>query len=144
MKMVVAMLVGVSDAHLLFSIFILMSNGVIFNYVHEQMNARALASNGGYPQVNQSFHMSFVPLLCTWIVILNYHANSDNVPEHVTATLILMIIFDILFVALFVLQWRQINVFSDYAFGEFCFILLSFTSKTFLAWISYGAAMTGY
>jgi hypothetical protein len=147
MKMVVAMLVGVSDAHLLFSIFILMSNGAIFNYVHEQMNARALASKGEYDQWNQSFHMSFVPLLCTWIVILNYYANIDEdaVPGHyIKATVILMIIFDVIFVALFVLQWRQINVFSDYAFGEFCFILLSFTSKTFLAWISYGAASTGY
>ena len=142
MKMVVAMLVGVSDAHLLFSIFVLVSNGVIFNFVHEQLNARARCD--GYQQVNTGFYMSFVPLLCTWIVILAYYAAAQDVPNHVGTTMILMILFDIIFILLFVLQWRQYNVFEDYAFGEFCFILLSFTRKTFLAWISYGAATTGY
>jgi hypothetical protein len=147
MKMVIAILAGVSDAHLLFSIFVLVSNGVIFNFVHEQLNAKARCD--GYQQVNTSFYMSFVPLLCTWIVILVYQAGASSsdtttVPKYVGATIILMLLFDIIFILLFILQWRQYNVFEDYAFGEFCFILLSFTRKTFLAWISYGAATTGY
>jgi hypothetical protein len=146
MKMVIALLAGVSDAHLLFSIFVLVSNGVIFNFVHEQLNAKARCD--GYQQVNTSFYMSFVPLLCTWIVILAYYSggnrSDDNAPKHVGTTMILMLLFDIIFIVLFLLQWRQYNVFEDYAFGEFCFILLSFTRKTFLAWISYGAATTGY
>ena len=45
MKMVIAQIAGVSDAHILFCIFILTNCGILFASFHEPLNSRARASS---------------------------------------------------------------------------------------------------
>lgn len=165
MKMVIGQIAGISDAHVLFCIFVLTNCGILFASFHEPLNSRARASSimatnirlaGGKVNkddtkakdvvvYNQNFlglYISFVPLIVTWFIIFAYYTKTAAVetPTYVGTTIVVLLMLDIVFVLIFALQWYQINVFKDYVMGEFCFILLNFTAKTFLAWLAYGAA----
>ena len=82
--------------------------------------------------------------MLVWGVIFSYFFTAANLDQtsgtQVPAIVIALFFLDLCFPVCFCLQWKKIGVFEDYMKGEFGFILLSFTSKTFLAWIALAAA----
>jgi hypothetical protein len=141
MRAQVAMIAGVTDLHLLFCIWALSACCINFGRVHEPLNSRALVQ--GTPQKLIGLYLSFACHFCSWAIIFCYFVTGiarGDPPGYVGTILVSLFLLDGCFAVNFVLQWFKIGYFKDYLFGEFAFIMLSFTAKTFLAWISYGAA----
>ena len=61
-------------------------------------------------------------------------------PPFVTLAVVSLFLLDLCFPICFYLQWKQIGAFRDYMVGEAGFIALSFTAKTFLAWVTLAGA----
>lgn len=144
MRMHIAQVAGVTDAHILFLIFVMTHVALYFPAVHEMMNAKARAD--GYLQNWTPFFMGTVPHVASWGVIFFYFfsgLNRGDPPGFVVTIVVSLFFLDMSFPTCFVLQWRKVGVFQDYLVGEFGFIMLSFTTKTFLAWITLAGA-NGY
>ena len=142
MRVSVSQIVGMTDLHLLISQFFLTTGMVLLGACHELVNARARA-DGGYKQNWMPFWAACALEAVSWALIfwyLHHGTLSGSNPNYVMPIAITMFFFDISFAILFWLQWQSIGIFKDFLFGEFCYIMLSFTAKTFLAWIVYGTA----
>lgn len=139
MRVMIAQLSGVTDIHLLFSIFCLSATTMLLGGCHESINAKARAD--GFKQNWFAFLVSWIPHLASWAIILCYFFTSvsrADPPAFVWAIIFILFILDGTFALLFWLQWAKIGRFSDYVTGEIGFIILSFTAKTLLAWMNYG------
>ena len=148
MRVQVAQIAGVSDKHLLISIFFLSSCCILFGMIHEPLNARALAEYGEHEFNFFGLWFSFIPHLVTWSIIYCYFItglmNGEEPPGYVGTILFALFVLDGSFAVNFICQWKRIgSYYKDYVFGEFIFIMLSFTAKTFLAWITYGSVNSG-
>lgn len=144
MRMHIAQVAGVTDAHILFLIFTMTHVALYFPALHEKMNAKARAD--GYEQNWTAFYCGTVPHMASWGVIFFYFfsgLNRGDPPGFVVTIVMSLFVLDMSFPTCFVLQWRKVGIFQDYLVGEFGFIMLSFTTKTFLAWITLAGA-NGY
>lgn len=141
MRVMIAQLSGVTDLHSLFMIFILTATTMVLGSCHESINAVARAD--GYRQNWYPFITAWIPHLASWSVIFCYFfvaVSRSNPPGFVWAIVFVLFFLDGTFALLFYMQWGKIWIFRDYVKGEIGFILLSFTSKTLLAWINYVSA----
>ena len=142
MRVSVSQIVGMTDLHLLICQFFLTTGTVMLGASHELINARARA-DGGYKQNWMPYWVACVLQIVSWGLIFWYMSHGNSVgsnPNYVMPIVITMFFFDGSFAILFALQWLSVGIFKDFVFGEFCFIMMSFTAKTFLAWIVYGTA----
>lgn len=143
MRVMIAQLSGITDIHLLFSLFILSATTMVLGSAHESVNAKARADSDSLKQQNWfPFASAWLPHLASWAVIYCYFftnvSRNGDAPNFVYAIIIVLFILDGTFALLFYLQWAKIGRFSDYVTGEKGFIVLSFTAKTLLAWLNYG------
>jgi Heliorhodopsin len=139
MRVMIAQLSGVTDVHILFGIFCLAATTMILGACHESVNAKARAD--GYRQNWFPFLVAWVPHLASWSIIFCYFLVSvsrGDPPGFVWAIVFILFTLDATFAVLFYLQWAKLYGYSDYVKGEIGFIILSFTSKTLLAWLNYG------
>lgn len=139
MRVMIAQLSGVTDIHLLFSIFCLAATTMILGWAHESVNAKARAD--GFKQNWFAFNAAFIPHLASWAVIFCYFfvsVSKADPPAFVWAIVFILFILDGTFALLFYLQWAMKGRFKDYVKGEIGFIVLSFTAKTLLAWLNFG------
>lgn len=145
MRVMIAQLSGVTDLHLLFTIFILTATTMLLLACHESINAKARADHdrslNWFP-----FAAAWIPHMASWVVIGSYffYAVYQNDPP----TLIWVIIFvmfalDTTHFLMFYCQWSNSGpaIFGDYIAHEKMLILFSITSKTALTWIYYGEGM---
>lgn len=138
MRVMIAQLSGVTDIHILFSIFVLTATTMILGWAHESVNARARAED-----IQQNwfpFITAWLPHMASWAIIFCYFfvgVSRGDPPAFVWAIVFILFVLDGTFALLFWLQWRKVGRFEDYATGEIGFILLSFTSKSALAWINF-------
>ena len=148
MRVQVAQIAGVTDKHLLICIFFLSSCCILFGMIHESLNARALSQPDDYEFNFFGLWFAFIPHLVTWAIIYCYFITGlmrgSEPPGYVGTILFALFVLDGSFAVNFILQWKRIgSYYKDYVFGEFIFIMLSFTAKTFLAWITYGSVNSG-
>lgn len=139
MRVMIAQLSGVTDVHLLFSIFVMAAITMLLGSVHESINAKARAD--GYKQNWFAFYVSWIPHMASWAIIYCYFFTSlrrADPPGFVYAIVFILFVLDGTFALLFWLQWAKIGRFKNYTTGEKGFIILSFTAKALLAWINYG------
>ena len=139
MRVMIAQLSGVTDIHLLFSIFTLAAMTMIGGWMHEIFNAKARAD--GYPQNWFPFLTAFIPHMASWAIIFCYFfvsVSRGDPPGFVYSIVFILFVLDGTFALLFWLQWAKIWRFENYVYGEKSFIILSFTAKALLAWINYG------
>jgi hypothetical protein len=144
MRMHIAQVAGITDAHILFLIYAITHVALYFPALHEKLNAKARAD--GYEQNWTAFYCGTVPHMASWGVVFFYFfsgLNRGDPPGFVVAIVFSLFVLDMSFPICFVLQWKKIGIFQDYLVGEFGFIMLSFTTKTFLAWITLAGA-NGY
>lgn len=134
----IAQLSGVTDVQSLFMIFILTAITMVLGSCHESVNAVARAD--GYRQNWFPFLAAWIPHLASWSVIFCYFfvgVTRASAPAFVWAIVFILFILDGTFALLFYMQWGKKWIFRNYVNGEIGFIMLSFTSKTLLAWINY-------
>ena len=139
MRVMIAQLSGVTDIHILFSIFCLAATTMILGWAHESLNAKARAD--GLTQNWFAFNAAFIPHLASWAIIFCYFfvsVSKADPPAFVWAIVIILFILDGTFALLFYLQWARKGRFKDYVKGEIGFIVLSFTAKSLLAWLNFG------
>ena len=148
MRVMIAQLSGVTDIHLLFSIFMASATTMVLGGCHESVNAKARADSDSIKQQNwYPFLVSFIPHFSSWAIIYCYFftgVSRADAPAFVYAIVIVLFILDGPFALLFYLQWAKIGLFQDYVTGEKGFIVLSFTAKTLLAWLNYVSSTKAY
>lgn len=139
MRVMIAQLSGITDIHLLFTIYALCALTMLLGGIHESMNAKARADNlkqNWYP-----FIVSWIAHFSSWLPIVNYFfvaVKRGDPPNFVWSIIFILFFLDGTFAVLFSLQWLKVWKFKDYVFSEKGFIILSFTAKALLAWINYG------
>lgn len=137
MKVIIAQECGITDLHLLICIFVLMAISVQAAATHENVNAKARSENRA--QNWRPFFVGWIGHLTNWGIMYNYLSvyNRDGGDLGPVIWLVIwMFLLDTSFAVTFTLQWAQIGPYKNYVLGEKTFILLSFTSKTVLIWIS--------
>ncbi|GKY96580.1 hypothetical protein MPSEU_000617600 [Mayamaea pseudoterrestris] len=142
MHLMIAQLAGITDVHLLVTIFVLKALAMNLASLHEVINAKARAD--GLKQNWRSFYLAWVAQLTCWIIVFNYFGVSASQTEQQTFLWVIMILCFILdnsFAVCFFLQWTRTPPCDDYATGEKMFIVLSFTAKTLLAWVAFGGVV---
>ena len=148
MRVMIAQLSGITDIHLLFSIFLASATTMILGGCHESVNAKARADGNSIKQQNWfPFIAAFLPHLSSWAIIACYFftaVSRGDAPAFVYAIIFILFILDGVFALLFYLQWAKIGRFQDYVTGEKGFIVLSFTAKALLAWINYVSTWMSY
>ncbi|KAL7561545.1 hypothetical protein ACA910_007006 [Epithemia clementina (nom. ined.)] len=138
MKVIIAQQVGITDVQLLVCLFILMVVSVQCAATHEAVNAKARSENRR--QYWRAFFTGWIGHLSIWAILFNYYtvytSRGGDGAGTVWVSLVLQFILDSSFAILFTLQWKKIGFGKDYVLGEKGFLLLSFTAKTLLAWLS--------
>ncbi|KAG7336850.1 hypothetical protein IV203_012674 [Nitzschia inconspicua] len=130
----IAQVAGVTDVYTLVLSFFLTQAMVLFGLLHERMNAKNRAD--GYVQDYTAFWASCVMHLASWAVIFAYFIEGMSRVDNALALglVLTLFLFELTFPVVFVLQWCKIGPFEDYLVGEFTYCLLSFTTKTLIAW----------
>jgi ABC-type spermidine/putrescine transport system permease subunit I len=134
MRVHIAQVAGVTDLYTLILTFFLGHAAIMFPLMYEKMNAKNRAD--GYVQDTSPFWMGFLCHAASWAVVFAYFASGSTEEGRSLAIALVLTLFilELTFPAAFVLQWGKVGPFKDYMIGEFTFCLLSFTTKTFLAW----------
>lgn len=131
MHVMIAMLCGVCDVHLLVAIFGLTMTTMTFGYMQERTHDPDL----------KPFWLGCVPHVFNWAIIASYffHGVAESKPPVFVWTIIFFIFsLDASFAINQYLQQKEIGKWSDYEYGEVGFIVLSLVSKQLLAWVNYG------
>jgi hypothetical protein len=137
MHIMIALLCGITDVHLLACIFGLTAITMVFGSELERSNA----FYQGSPQQKSMrlFWLGCLPWLIGWGIIASYFIhNVQEAPAFVYAILIGIFALDASFALNSYLQQQEIGKWKNYYYGEVGFIILSFTSKSLLAWINFG------
>jgi len=137
MRILVGILSGVTDMHMMFLQFGLTACTMIFGLVFELENKELRLSGNVKWYI---YWLGFIPHFFSWIVILGYFFYSLSIgdpPAFVYAIIFIIFILDLTFAIILGLQWQGKKCFRPYVNGEIAFIILSFTSKNLLAWINF-------
>jgi hypothetical protein len=137
MRVMIAILSGISDIHTLVLIFGLTATTMFFGLAFELEN-----SNRPLGHVRWSnFWFGFIPHMFAWAVIFSYFfvgvSRSGDAPAFVWCIIIILFALDLTFAIVLFFQWRGRGCWYKYVNGEIGFIILSLTSKQLLAWLNF-------
>lgn len=113
MRVMVAQLVGITDVHLLFCIFVLTALMIQTGAAHESVNAKARADS-----LKQNWHPYRLALIAhssVWFIIFNYFGVSVQrgyEEGFIWAIVVIIFILDCSFALLFTMQWLKIGPFQ--------------------------------
>jgi Heliorhodopsin len=140
MRIHIAQVAGVTDVFCVILIFMLTQSAMFLVMLHEVINAKNRAD--GYKQNWLPVICAMIPNFSTWGVIFAfYKADMAQFESQTTAAIIIVLfVLECTFPLIFFLQWMKVGIFKDYLMGEFGFIVMSFTTKTFLAWVTLAGA----
>ncbi len=137
MRILVGILSGVTDMHMMVLQFGLTACTMIFGLVFELENSDLRLSGNVKWYL---YWLGFIPHFFSWSIVLGYFFYSlskGDPPAFVYAIIIVIFILDLSFAVILGLQWGGKRCFRPYVNGEIAFIVLSFTSKNLLAWINF-------
>jgi len=137
MHVLISQLVGITDVHTLVCMFFISGSMIHFGTMHESMNAKARAD--GYAQNWFPFWASCVMHVAMWAIMLSYYqARMETAKSPGLLSVVIFVVFflEAIYALVFYLIWAKIGRFADFMFGEHFYIILSFTAKTFLAWVT--------
>lgn len=130
----VSLLCGIYDVHILFLIGGLTAVTMLFGLFAEETRK---------PSV---FLAGFFPYLFGWVVIACYFfysvSKSNDVPDFVWSIFFIITILDLSFAVLMGLNIYEQRAFRDFRFTEVGYVVLSLTSKQFLAWMNFYGSKT--
>jgi hypothetical protein len=134
MHVMIAMLCGVCDVHLLLGIFGLTMTTMTFGYLQERTHDPEL----------RPFWLGCVPHVFNWAIIASYffHGVAEYKPPMFVWSIIFFIFsLDATFAVNQYLQQKKLWKWQEYEYGELWFIGLSLVSKQLLAWVNYGGTL---
>jgi hypothetical protein len=137
MRVLVGVLSGVNDLHMMFLQFGLTATTMLFGLAFELEN-RELRLSGRVRWY--LYWLGFIPHFFSWSIVLGYFFYSLSIgdpPAFVYAIIGVIFVLDLSFAVVLGLQWQGKCCFRPYVNGEIAFIILSFTSKNLLAWINF-------
>ncbi|MDO9496401.1 MAG: heliorhodopsin HeR [Nocardioides sp.] len=139
MMVLIAQLVGISDAVALLAIFGVNASMILFGWLQEKYEEPG--GHGWLP-----FTFGCLAGAVPWIGVLLYTVapgSSAEPPGFVYAIIVSLFLFFNVFALNQVLQYRARGRWSDYLFGEHVYIVLSLTAKSLLAWQVFGGTLAG-
>lgn len=111
---------------------------ILFGWLQERMNPPDRTSTTMLP-----FWFGSIVGLAPWLAIATNIIGSETVPGFVYGIVVAQFIFFFSFGLNQWLQYRQIGRWSDYAYGEKVYLVLSLGAKSVLAWQIFGGSLAG-
>ena len=131
MIVVIALLVGISDAATLIVIFFLNACMILFGWLMELHNQSTTKTNW------TSFIFGCIAGIGPWLAIALYlwsPGTADKAPTFVYWIFFSIFVFFNIFAINQVLQYKKVGKWADYIYGERAYIILSLVAKSLLAW----------
>jgi hypothetical protein len=110
---------------------------IFFGWIQERMNPPGRTTTTMLP-----FWFGTIVGLAPWIAILINVLGSETVPGFVYGIVIAEFVFFFSFGLNQFLQYREIGRWTDYAYGEKVYLVLSLAAKSVLAWQIYGGSLS--
>ena len=132
----IAMLFGCYDLGSLLLIFFINASMCFFGHLMEITNPKDRKKTNW-----TAFWMGCAAGTVPWLVVLMYFLGGGNfgrIPNFVYGIFIGYAFFFNTFPINMALQYARVGRWSEYRFGELCYILLSLLSKSLLAWLVFG------
>jgi hypothetical protein len=111
---------------------------ILFGWIQEAMNPPGRARTTMLP-----FWFGTIAGLAPWVAIVVNVAGADTVPGFVYGIVVAQFVLFFSFGLNQWLQYRGIGRWSDYAFGEKGYLVLSLVAKSVLAWQIFGGSLAG-
>ena len=111
---------------------------ILFGWLQERMNPPGRSSTSML-----AFWFGCVAGVAPWIAIAVNIFGADTVPGFVYGIFVAQLLFFSSFGLNQWLQYRGIGPWSDYAFGEKAYLVLSLGAKSVLAWQIFGGSLAG-
>ncbi|MFZ0013781.1 MAG: heliorhodopsin HeR [Acidimicrobiia bacterium] len=111
---------------------------ILFGWIQELMNPPGRARTTMLP-----FWFGTLVGLAPWAAIVINVVGSESVPGFVYGIVVAQFLFFFSFGLNQWLQYREIGRWSDYAFGEKTYLVLSLVAKTVLAWQIFAGSLAG-
>jgi hypothetical protein len=109
---------------------------ILFGWLQERMNPPGRTTTTMLP-----FWFGALVGLAPWVAIAINTVGAPEVPGFVFGILAVQAVFFFSFGLNQWLQYRQVGRWSDYAFGEKAYLVLSLAAKSALAWQIYGGSL---
>jgi hypothetical protein len=109
---------------------------ILFGWIQERMNPPGRATTTMLP-----FWFGTVVGLAPWVSIAYNIAGSQTVPGFVYGIVVAQFVFFFSFGLNQWLQYREVGKWTDYAFGEKTYLVLSLVAKSVLAWQIFGGSL---
>jgi hypothetical protein len=107
-----------------------------FGWIQERMNPPGRASTTMLP-----FWFGTLVGIAPWVSIAVNIAGSETVPGFVYGIVVAQFVFFFSFGLNQWLQYREVGKWTDYAFGEKAYLVLSLAAKSVLAWQIFGGSL---
>jgi hypothetical protein len=136
MHVMIAMLCGVMSLYLLIAIVGLTAATMLFGLLQERMNWRFQ----GQPQKKSMlpFWLGCIPYMFAWAILFAVFGQSaSKAPAFVWVVMFGLFANESLFAANMYAQQRELGRWKSYIWGEYAFIILSFSAKSMLAWANF-------
>lgn len=136
MIVAIAVLFGCYDLGSLILIFACNASMNFFGLLMENANGPDRESTDW-----SAYNFGWLAGIAPWIVIFMYFfgsGNFDEIPGFVYGILFSYIFFFMSFAFNMFLQYKKVWKWSEYRFGELCYVILSLVSKSLLAWLVFG------
>ena len=111
---------------------------ILFGWLQERMNPPGRTSTTMLP-----FWMGSLVGIAPWLVIVINTVGADAVPGFVYGILVAQFVFFFSFGLNQWLQYKGVGRWSDYAYGEKTYLVLSLVAKSVLAWQIFGGSLAG-
>lgn len=109
---------------------------ILFGWIQERMNPPGRATTTMLP-----FWFGTLVGLAPWVSIAYNIAGSVTVPGFVYGIVVAQFVFFFSFGLNQWLQYREVGKWTDYAFGEKAYLVLSLVAKSVLAWQIFGGSL---
>jgi len=111
---------------------------ILFGWLQERMNPPGRTSTTMMP-----FWFGTLVGLAPWVALLIMIVGSDTVPGFVYGIVVAQFVFFFSFGLNQWLQYRSVGKWTDYAYGEKVYLVLSLGAKSLLAWQIYFGSLDG-
>ena len=136
MVLLISMYAGITGINALIAIVGANVAMILFGWVQERMNPPGRARTTMTP-----FWFGTLVGIAPWIAISVNFVGADQVPGFVYGIFVVQALFFFSFGMNQWLQYRGVGPWSDYAFGEKGYLVLSLGAKSALAWQIYGGSL---
>lgn len=138
MVLLISMYSGITGINALIAIAGANVAMILFGWLQERMNPP-----GRHRTTMSAFWFGTLAGLAPWVAISVNYLGADEVPGFVYGIFAVQALFFFSFGLNQWLQYRGVGPWSDYAFGEKAYLVLSLGAKSALAWQIFGGSLAG-